>query len=130
MNNFEKIKKEYERKKAWGLSSSINLYSCNPDYIRSGTKIKEFVKKLCSLLGVKMFGETQVVRFGENKDVFGYSMTQLIESSLVSAHFVEKTDKVFLDIFSCSLYDPNKAAEFAKEFFEARDYKLNYLIRV
>lgn len=123
------LKKEFESGDYWGLWSGIDLRSCNPDSVRSEEKVKEFVKKLCNKIKMKRFGETVVVNFGNDERVSGFSMTQLIETSLVSAHFVNQTNNIFLDVFSCSFYNPEEIAEFAKESFGAEDYKLNYIIR-
>lgn len=123
------LRQEFDSGKPWGLLSSIDLHSCNSELVRSEDKIKEFVKQLCIKIDMKRFGDTIVVDFGEDLRVSGFSMTQLIETSLISAHFVNQTNNIFLDIFSCKFYDPVKAAEFAKDFFQAKDYKLNYVIR-
>jgi len=66
---------------------------------------------------MKRFGETQVVHFGEDEKVAGFSMVQLIETSLISAHFANLTNTVYLDVFSCKMYDPAAAAAFAQKFF-------------
>jgi S-adenosylmethionine/arginine decarboxylase-like enzyme len=109
----------------WGLSCSIDLYNCNPKFIRNANKIKIFVKQLCKLIEMKRFGETQVIHFGEDEKVAGYSMIQFIETSLISAHFANKTNSIYLDVFSCKYFDPIAVAEFAKAFFEADDlYKI------
>ena len=108
-----------ESKEPWGLLSCIDLYDCNPKTIRDAQKIKEFVVQLCDLIEMKRFGETQVVHFGEDEKVAGFSMTQLIETSLISAHFANLTNTTYLDVFSCKLYDPEKVVDFAKEFFQA-----------
>jgi S-adenosylmethionine decarboxylase len=113
----------------WGLSASIDLYKCDGSIIRDGEKIKEFVKELCSKLGLKRFGETVVVNFGGNEKVEGFSMTQLIDTSLISGHFANKTNNAYIDVFSCKLFDPKEAAEFSKEFFKAEDYNLNVIER-
>ena len=103
----------------WGILSSIDLYDCNPETIRDAEKIKQFVIELCDLIEMKRFGETQVVHFGEDEKVAGYSMTQLIETSLISAHFANLTNATYLDVFSCKAYDSQKVVEFAKSFFQA-----------
>ncbi|MFH1787335.1 MAG: S-adenosylmethionine decarboxylase [archaeon] len=123
------LKKEFGEGKYWGLWSGIDLHSCNSEYIRSEKKVKEFVKELCEKIKMKRFGETVVVDFGEDERVSGFSMIQLIETSLISAHFVNQTNHIFLDIFSCSFYNPYEIAKFAKNFFKAQDYKLKYHIR-
>ena len=124
-----KLRQEYEAKDAWGLVSSIDLHNCNPETIRDAEKIKQFVVELCVRIDMKRFGECQVVNFGEDEKVAGFSMVQLIETSCISAHFANQTNTTYLDIFSCKYYSPHDAAEFAKEFFEASDYTLNYTLR-
>ena len=113
----------------WGFLSSIDLYDCDGGTIRDAEKIKEFVKELCDLIGMKRFGETQVVHFGEDERVEGYSMIQLIETSLISAHFANQTNTTYLDVFSCKLYDPSLVAEFAKSYFQADRYNLHTIKR-
>jgi S-adenosylmethionine/arginine decarboxylase-like enzyme len=123
------IQKEYAAVEAWGLHSAIDIHGCNPETIRSAEKIKQFVVELCELIGMKRFGECVVVNFGEDERVAGYSMTQLIETSLISAHFANQTNAVYLDVFSCKCYSPEQVAEFAKKFFGGKEYDLNYTFR-
>jgi len=113
----------------WGLLSCIDLYGCDPDRIRDASLIKRFVVELCDLIEMKRFGETQVVHFGEDERVAGYSMTQLIETSLVSAHFANLSNTTYLDVFSCKSYDPQKVVDFSKDFFGAKDVHLHVVKR-
>jgi hypothetical protein len=57
------------------------------------------------------------IEFGEDERVAGFSMVQLIETSLISAHFANLTNATYLDVFSCKPYDPELVADFAKNFF-------------
>ena len=72
---------------------------------------------------MKRFGETQVVHFGEDERVAGFSMTQLIETSLISAHFANQSNTTYLDVFSCKAYDPEVVTRFATSFFKAKRVK-------
>jgi S-adenosylmethionine/arginine decarboxylase-like enzyme len=105
--------------KAWGLCTAVDLQDCIPDLIRDADHIKRYVVELCELIGMKRFGECQVVNFGEGR-VAGYSMVQLISTSLISGHFANDTNNAYLDIFSCKGYDPAVVEAFSKEFFGAR----------
>ena len=125
----DEIKKEYSERKAWGLSSSIDLQGCDSEIIRSEEKIRQFVDELCILIDMNKFGECIVVNFGEDENVEGYSMIQLIETSLISGHFANKTNRVFLDVFSCKYYSPKVVGEFAKKFFNANSYNFKFLLR-
>jgi S-adenosylmethionine/arginine decarboxylase-like enzyme len=105
--------------KAWGLCTAVDLQDCNPDLLRDADHIKRYVVELCELIEMKRFGECQVVNFGEGR-VAGYSMVQLISTSLISGHFANDTNNAYLDIFSCKGYDPATVEAFSKEFFGAR----------
>jgi len=101
----------------WGIASSIDIYDCDPESIRDADRIRQFVMELCDLIEMKRFQDTVVVNFGEDERVAGFSMVQLIETSLISAHFANLTNTTYLDVFSCKPYDPEVVAEFARKFF-------------
>ena len=105
--------------KAWGLCTAVDLHDSNPDLIRDANYIKRYVVELCELIDMKRYGECQVINFGEGR-VAGYSMVQLISTSLISGHFANETNHAYLDIFSCKGYDPTVVESFSKEFFGAR----------
>ncbi len=130
MNNLKPdYKKEYEEKQAWGILTSLDIHNCDPKIIRDAKSIKKFVIELCKLIDMKRFGEPIIIDFGLDERVTGFSMTQLIETSLISAHFANQTNNVYLDIFSCKYYDPVTAAEFAKNYFKGDDYNINVVVR-
>ncbi len=104
----------------WGVSACIDLYDCNLDLMQDEAAIRRFAGELCDLIRMRRFGEAQVVRFGDDPRVTGFSLTQLIETSLVSAHFADHSRAIYLDVFSCAPYDPDAAAAFAARFFQAQ----------
>ncbi|MBT7093407.1 MAG: adenosylmethionine decarboxylase [Bacteroidetes bacterium] len=122
-------KTEYERKNPWGVMTSIDIYDSDPGIIRDETSIRSFVYELCDLIQMKRFGECQVVHFGEDERVAGFSMTQLIETSLISGHFANESNTVYLDVFSCKFYEPRQVAEFAMTFFKGGHYKMQIGLR-
>ena len=113
----------------WGLSSSIDMYECDLSIMQDAEAIREFVRILCDRIKMVRFGETQVVHFGDDPRVNGFSMTQLIETSLISAHFVDNTRAIYLDVFSCSPYEPKDVAEFALDYFKGKRYNLTAVER-
>lgn len=113
----------------WGISTSIDIYNCNSQTIRDANYIKLFVIDLCNLIEMKRFGETQVIHFGEDEKVAGFSMIQLIETSLISAHFANLTNTVYLDVFSCKEYDPEIVANFSKLYFDGEYHIINTTYR-
>jgi S-adenosylmethionine/arginine decarboxylase-like enzyme len=116
MNAFNEIESP-KLDQVWGIASSIDIYDCDPVTIRNAEEIRRFVIELCDLIEMKRFQDTQVVHFGEDEKVAGFSMVQLIETSLISGHFANLTNTAYIDVFSCKPYDPEVVASFAKEFF-------------
>lgn len=122
-------KKEYEQQNPWGVLTSVDIYDSDPETIRDAAKIEQFVYELCDLIDMKRFGKCQVVHFGEDEKVAGFSMTQFIETSLISGHFANASNSVYLDVFSCKFYEPREVAEFATAFFKGDHYKLQIALR-
>ncbi len=123
------IEEKFQSDKPWGISTQVDLFKCDPKLIRSKEHISKFVVDLCDFLEVERFGDPQVVHFGEDPRVSGYSMTQLIETSLVSAHFVEEKNDVYIDIFSCKFYPPQAASDFCEHYFKADVGRFRYNFR-
>lgn len=113
----------------WGLSSCIDLYECDLSLMQNADAIREFVKTLCERIEMKRYGETRVVFFGDEPRVQGYSMTQLIETSLISAHFANASRAIYLDVFSCAPYNPDDVAQFASGYFKASRCRLKVITR-
>ena len=113
----------------WGISSCINLYDCDLSLMQNADAIRDFVVLLCDRIKMRRYGETQVVFFGDEPRVQGFSMTQLIETSLISAHFADASQAIYLDVFSCAPYDPEETAQFAADFFKAGDYTFDVVHR-
>lgn len=128
--DYKKIKEEFKKNEAWGLHTIIDLKGCNQKTIRSPKLIEEFVIKLCEIIDMKRFGNPQIIHFGEDEKVSGYSLTQLIETSLISGHFANASNAAYLDVFSCKLYDPNKVVEFCIEFFGAKSHNVKIIHRI
>ncbi len=106
----------------FGQELTLDLYDCDLATISSGEKIKEFVITLCDkVIMMKRYGEPLIPNFGHDSPITsGYSLVQLIETSMVSAHFSEYKRAVYLNIFSCAWFDPVKTEEYCKNFFGAK----------
>ena len=129
MNGESAIVREFRERDAWGLCTCIDLKGCDPSAIRDAERIRQYVIEVCDLIRMKRFGEPQVVHFGPNDRVAGYSMTQLIETSLISGHFANEANAAYIDIFSCKEYEPEAAAEFTRLFFGADSVAFQVVLR-
>ncbi len=128
--SLEVIKEAFNHENAWGLCTSIDLHSCGnlmDESPESEAAIEQYVKELCELIDMNRYGPAMIKWFGTG-EVQGYTLTQLIETSCISAHWAD--NRMFLDIFSCKFYDPYTAIEFTKKFFKSEEASINIWIRV
>jgi S-adenosylmethionine/arginine decarboxylase-like enzyme len=114
---------------AWGLALSVDLDGCDPGAIRDADHIRTFAAALCDLIEVRRFGPATVVRFGRDPRVCGYSLVQLIETSLVSGHFAEATNAAYIDIFSCRPFPPHAATAVCRDWFRATRVRSTLTLR-
>jgi len=128
--SLETIQNAFNQEQAWGLCTSIDLHDCKKIMVESPESeefIKRFVIELCDLIDMNRYGAPAIQWFGTG-EVQGYTLTQLIETSCISAHWAN--DRMFLDIFSCKFYNPYVAIEFVKNLFQAQDVSINIWVRV
>lgn len=118
-----------EPTQTFGLELTLDLFDCNKEIIDSKEKILEFSEKLCDLIDMKRYGKPFIERFADGTDAEGYSLAQMIETSLVSGHFAPVTNSAYINIFSCKSFDPEVAEKFTKEFFGAKRVKSKNHIR-
>ena len=103
-------------RKPWGYMLSIDAGKCLPVAIRCPKHIESFTKKLVKEIDMTAYGEPQIVMFGEGNKR-GYTLSQLITTSNISAHFCEEDNCFFIDIFSCKPFDKDKAKKVIQYHF-------------
>ena len=113
----------------WGYHFIVNLRNCSkyphifkgPKYINQSTKdINNIVNNIISKINTKAYGPIVINHFGENYRIAGLSMYQLIETSNLSAHFVDDSKDIYFDIFSCKKYDHNLVKSILKKEFNPK----------
>lgn len=119
---------QYEKLKAWGLYSSVDVFNCDPEYIKNDELIRQYILQLCDILRLERSGEISVVDLNNEYQYPCYSMTKL-DKSLVTVHFSEKSNTAYVDVFSSKYYDPEVVAHFSICFFKGKNYDLNVIVR-
>ena len=123
------IRAAFEDSKAWGLSASFDIHGCNARAIRDKETINLFTTELCEYIDMEPYGDCIVVHFGRDPRVAGISMLQLIQTSNLSAHFANETNRAYPDIFSCKYYNELKAGWFIMRYFGGSSFSLTITLR-
>lgn len=100
----------------WGYHLILDCSRCIPNTIRNKQLITNFSKHLVKKIDMVPYGEPQVQHFGSGNKA-GYTLVQLIETSNICAHFVEETNDVYLDVFSCKPFNPKDVKGVVNSFF-------------
>ena len=100
----------------WGYHLILDCGSCDPEGIRSAERIRNFTKHLVKQINMVAFGEPTIVHFGSGNKA-GYTLIQLIETSNICCHFVEETNDMYLDVFSCKPFHIADVEEIVKHYF-------------
>lgn len=112
----------------WGYHLIVDAGKCCSSTIRSRKTIHNFTKTLVKSIDMVAYGEPQIVYFGTGNKA-GYTLVQLIETSNICAHFVEETDDMYLDVFSCKPFQNEDVSRVVRDFFKPRFLKTAFLTR-
>jgi len=118
----------YEESRAWGLSLHLDLH--NTVYFSHSQEAAEFLQDfiiaLCKFIEMKPYNRAHIEWFGKG-DQEGYTAVQLIETSALTVHTARRN--IYLDLFSCKYYDPEKVARFCAQYLMAEDVAMKVILR-
>lgn len=112
----------------WGYHLMLDCSKCAHRTIRTKSTIERFAKDLVNEIKMVPYGEPQVVMFGSGNKK-GYTLVQLIETSNIAAHFVEETNDMYLDVFSCKPFQQSDVIKTVDRFFKPRLIRPTFVIR-
>ncbi len=114
----------------WGYHLILDCKSCDKETIKDPEHIKAFIKTLVERIDMKAYGEPILEHFATHNPLAGgYSLVQLIETSDITAHFVDLNGDAYFDIFSCKSFDIPAAEDVIQTFFNPKSIKKIYLER-
>lgn len=103
----------------WGYHLLIDCSRCDIRSVTDYTNIYNFTKELVERIDMQAYGEPIIEHFAtHDPDKAGYSLVQLIETSNITAHFVDKNGDGYIDIFSCKPFSEKVAVECVNTFFK------------
>lgn len=114
---------------AWGYHIMLDCSGCDQKKIKDKNHIWVFVKTLIKRVGMKAHGNMMIENLLQGTDNEGYSVLQMIVTSNITCHFVNKTGAAYIDLFSCKEFEAEIVIATVKEFFSPTAMKLNFVER-
>jgi len=112
----------------WGYHVILDCSSCLPHALRSKKHIEQFAKTLVKRIDMVPYGPPQVIHFGSDNKA-GFTLVQLIETSNITAHFVEATNDIYIDVFSCKAFNPKEVEDVVNHFFKPKASRVRFVER-
>jgi S-adenosylmethionine decarboxylase len=114
--------------KNWGYHLILDCGNCAQQAIRNKTTIENFSRALVNRIDMVAYGNPQVQHFGSGNKA-GYTLVQLIETSNICAHFVEETNDMYLDVFSCKPFQVQDVEDVVQDFFDPKSVRRTFVYR-
>ncbi len=114
----------------WGYHLILDCQACNRKEISSPENLAAFVKTLVREIDMVAYGEPMLEHFAtHDPSKGGFSLVQLIETSSITGHFVDKNGDAYLDVFSCKPFDIETVKRVVTEYLHPQKIKTFYLTR-
>ena len=120
----------------YGYELILDLHGCNPETF-TRERLDEYFERLCRLIGMQRcethFWDDMGVAPEERQTsphTRGTSAVCFILTSTIVVHTLELLDAVYVNIFSCKQFSPDKATEFSAAWFEADGRNSHFVERV
>jgi S-adenosylmethionine decarboxylase len=113
----------------WGYHLMLDCGGCELDKISDRDNIYAFVKDLVRRIDMTAHGEPIIEHLLPGDPKQGYSLMQLITTSNICAHFMDKDGTAYFDIFSCKPFDIDTAKSVVDEYFGPKKMRVNFITR-
>ena len=108
----------------------LDCSGCDKELITNGENIGVFIRYLVDKIDMVAYGNPMIAHFAtHDPDKAGYSFCQMIETSNITGHFVDKNGNAYIDVFSCKPFDNNEVIKTVEKYFSPEKIRLNYITR-
>jgi S-adenosylmethionine/arginine decarboxylase-like enzyme len=114
----------------WGYHSVFDCWDCDRTAIQDKNTVRKFITTLVKDIDMVPIGNPQISQTAIGQDdKEGFTAIQIIETSSITAHFINSTGSLYLDVFSCKKFDREIVQMLIKQFFNPKSIRKESLIR-
>jgi S-adenosylmethionine/arginine decarboxylase-like enzyme len=108
----------------------LDCSGCNKETITNEEHIGVFIRYLVDRIDMVAYGDPMIAHFAtHDPDKAGYSFCQMIETSNITGHFVDKNGNAYIDVFSCKEFNIQEVVDAVNCHFYPEKIRINYLTR-
>ena len=117
-------------KKFWGYHLMLDCSNCKREKITDIKNIEAFITAVITAAKMKKLGTLKVEKLQSgDRNLFGYSVAQIIHTSSITCHFTDLSGDSYIDIFSCKKFDPTIISAIIQTYFEPDNINKHFIIR-
>jgi S-adenosylmethionine/arginine decarboxylase-like enzyme len=114
----------------WGYHLILDCRAGERSAVRDRRTILAWVRSLVERIEMRAYGQPICEHFAtHDPEAAGYSLVQLIETSSITAHFVDRSGDAYIDVFSCKAFDLDAARSVVQQYFKPETIRVTYLTR-
>ena len=114
----------------WGYHLILDCRGGDLKAVRDRRTILAWVRDLVERIDMRAYGLPVCEHFAtHDPEAAGYSLVQLIETSSITGHFVDRTGDAYIDVFSCKYFDIATAQALVDKYFRPESIRVTYLTR-
>jgi len=116
--------------KSFGYHLILDCKKCNKNKIKNEDNIRNFIDELLFLTKMKKWGDLIVQNLQKGpKHLIGYSVVQLIHTSSIVCHFCNNSGDVYIDFFSCKIFEEDVVINCVNKYFLPKKFKSQFIKR-
>jgi S-adenosylmethionine/arginine decarboxylase-like enzyme len=114
----------------WGYHLLLDCTAGNKERITSKENVYNFIKELVVAIDMVAFGEPWIEHFATHDlDKAGISLCQMIETSNITGHFVDKNGNFYIDVFSCKPFENDVVLTVVEKYFLPQKIRTHFISR-
>jgi S-adenosylmethionine/arginine decarboxylase-like enzyme len=103
----------------WGIHLLLDCSGCDLNAIKDESVLKNFLSELVTKIDMKAYGQPILAHFAtHDPSKGGYTVVQMIETSLIDGHFVDNTGEAYISVHSCKDFDEKIVKDVVMKYFK------------
>ena len=114
----------------WGYHLLLDCSAGDIKRITDKENVRDFIKELVVAIDMVAFGEPWIEHFAtHDKEKAGLSLCQMIETSNITGHFVDKNGNFYIDVFSCKPFSNEVVLSVVDKYFRPQKIRMHFVSR-
>lgn len=114
----------------WGYHLILDVSGCSKKLMSDRENVYNWMKTLVKDIDMEPVGEPKIEYTAANDiNKAGFTAVQIIITSSIVAHFIDATEQIYIDVFSCKQFNTDIVQHSIKNWFDAKRMRVFFITR-